>query len=375
MVKGAWISVSYTSSIVVPDGKGKYKQSPDQRVFAQDQEFSVQVNLTGTNVGTNVAYNVNFTVILSENVAILTKQLDPQLAYNLTQIGSDDVLILNPVCDLAPGDRDTEILYLTYKKSGKRLLQTGTLTFFKSVSAQIDLTATTIQVTQTIPTPLTFTISTLARDTVVFDQNTITADTAGNLLIILHVTAYTSVCKDPRFMFYYSTVNLVCVDNATDPLGNCSKTFFSTNTMIRAVSPASTLYNNPIPYYFKGELKSATFNYTVEVYDDQMNLLATNFWLFNYAETAKATNANNQNNQYSNNTCLTCNQTQTNGTNITIANNTGNSTNITNGTIIQIYSTTQDNTFPLWATILIPIVAVTLIIILGIIVSKDVERK
>ena len=372
-VKGAWLSVSYVSSIVVPDGNGSYKTSPDQRVFAQDTQFVVQVNLTARNIGTAAAYNVNFTIILASGVSVITKLINPGLAYNISTVGVDTTVKINPVCDLAPGDADMEILYLIYKKNGRRLLSTGSLVLFQSLSADVDLTASSIHVTQTIATPLTFSVSSLARDVVTLDVISITNGPNGLPVIGLQATATTSVCKDPRFIFYYCTENLVCTDNTTDSNGFCSRTFSTTNTIIRAISSTTTASSTPIPSYFTGTVTSAEFNYTVEAYDDQMNLLATGWRAINYKLPVNNPQSNQTNPSNQTNVVIVTPTPQNNSQpNNTIQNNTNNPTN---NTIIEQHINQESSSFPLWAIILIPVCGVTLIIIAAIILIKRYRKR
>ena len=163
-VKGAWISVSYSSALVISDGAGGYKASTDQRIYATDVSLTLQVNLTAKNIGTDVAYNVNYTLNLAQGVTVLTNLFAPGLEYNITTVNGITTVKLNPVCRLAPGDSDTQIIYLVYNKLFRRLLQTGSLVFFNDVNAELQTKSSKEQVKQIIKAPLALAVSELPRD-------------------------------------------------------------------------------------------------------------------------------------------------------------------------------------------------------------------
>ena len=181
-VKGAWISISYATQLVINNGNGGYSAASIQTIFATDTSLTMQVNLTAKNIGTDVAYNVNYTLVLAPGVTVLTNLLAPGLQYNISTVNGATTVKLNPYCRLAPGDSDTQILYLLYNKLFRRLLHTGSLVLFHDVNAELDVENSPTQVKQDLKAPLALSVTALPRDTVSQQPNAHTNPENQNII-------------------------------------------------------------------------------------------------------------------------------------------------------------------------------------------------
>jgi hypothetical protein len=376
-VRGPWLKVSYTTKIVISDGKGGYVDSPDQRIFGNDKQFTVRGQFTTKNVGTAVAYRVNFTVVLAEGVTVIKEKLNATLNYTVTPADGDSVLALNGQSTFSPGETSSQVIYLAYtiNNSRRRLLATGgSLTFIKVVSANMDLTAAAgaMQVTQSIKTPLVYTLTDTVRDVVALSGSATDPGTKPKIDLTATPTPTTTTAgKAIRYIFYKTMSNINCVSHPTDGAGQCS-VFGAQTEIIRALDASNVYQHELIPASFTGTLNSAKLEYKVESYNENKLLLATATWVFQYSKAVEETKPVEKPDPQPvppKKEEKPVNNTQNNNNN---NNNNNKTTNETNGTVIvqaDVFASSAD-ALPLWAIILIPLAALIVVAAAAIIIIR-----
>lgn len=386
MSKGAWLSVSYTSTIMCYQN-GVLLSNSDQRMFQQDVDTIILVDIMTQNVGTDTAYHVNLTLSVSPAVQIMYNMLPAGLTYTTSVDATGYTnLGLNPGISFAAGDSYSLMVYLKVKTLFfRRLLASTTgVTFINGVSAAVDLLQApgADSVVQSISTPLTYSVYTAPRDDVTLTVNSLTS---GNVPIYrLQATANPIITvqgSSVRYLFTRQILSLTCTDDpiSTSSNGKCSSIPTGTTTLNGGTTPMNIIVDSPIPSSFTGSVTGGTFFYMVQTYDQNMLLLASS----NTSLVSDAT-GNNQNNNQGSNT------NPSPGTNITNPNNQGNNqsnnntvnppannktvNNQTDNTDGGLFGGSAGSSLPLWAMIVIPSAVLVIIVVAAVLVCKMYRR-
>ena len=382
MSKGAWLSVSYTSSIQYMQN-GVLTANPDQRLFMADLQIIVLVEITAKNTGTDTAYHVNFTLSVAPGVAIMYSEMPSDINYTSAKdaLGNTN-LNLNPMISFAAGDSYSMFVYLQIATLYfRRLLASSqSVTFITGLSAAVDLLLTpgADSVTQNIATPLTFSVSTSTRDNVSLSLTPISY--GSKPIYQVKATAYpllTSSGFSVRYLFTRQIGGLVCTDdpNSTSINGKCSSIPTSQTLLNGGVSAINAVADSPIPPTFTGTVTSGIYFYQVSTYDQNMMQLAYANATLQLTNNVIVNPNSNPTPPPSNNTNPVNNQTNplpsNNTSNSTPDNNTDNNTNNNSDGLLGI---SAGSSFPLWAMILIPSAVFAVIVVAGVVVCKKYKR-
>ena len=279
--RGAWLKVSYTYSIVVPNGKGGYTASPDQRMFMDDADFTVKTRLTVSNTGNEIAYFVNMSAVLGENIVVLTEQLRNTLNYSVVPTEKTSAIYLYPSAKIPPTEPYSEEVYLRYHKSSSRRLLAdypSTLNFISSASADVDLVATPgiDRVSQTIQQKLAFSLLQRLRDQVTLESGV--SDPHAKPIVHLVATATPTLTlkkNKVRFKFYKKLTNLACISDSKNMVtGNCANIIQNTEAVLGSISDKNIIDDTVVPTSFTGQVVYGVYTYRVETLDESKAILA-----------------------------------------------------------------------------------------------------
>ncbi len=381
--KGAWLEINYDINRVSVTN-ATYTVINDQRIFSTDTNVTIQIEIITQNTGTDVAYNVNMTVIVAYGLTIIEELLPKGIAYNITVKGDSTVLTMYTKRSFAAGDKLSEMVYVKYRDltstKVRRLLTatTASVACIESVSADIDLKATSgvATVSQSIDTPLTVSVITSDKDTV----SLAVATSFVNYLPTFKVTATPTPTltlttnKAVRSILYRQIVALDCEDNTSDSAhGLCSSISMSEVT-IKSVSATMTATDSPIASTFTGTVRSGQYKYRVETYDENMLLLAESSWtgVAQRPSTSASQSQDNTNGgDTKGSTDTSSNGSSNNSSNGTDVSSKGdNSSDSSNNTSSASTSESSAYSLPLWAIILIPVGAFAVIMTAAILIYR-----
>ncbi len=378
--KGAWLQVSYGMSVVTLASDGSYVDADDQRFFSTDESGTVRVTINTTNVGTDTAYHANFTAILAEGISLIESKMPTDLKYTLTPQGVNTILKMNTGKSYAPGDLLSQIIYVKFVtvNSRRRMLATTTSrSFIKSITADIDLTATvgSVQVSQTISTPLTVSVYTSDRDSVTLSATV----TMVNSKPVFKVTALASPTTTAsgnkvRYEITRSISAMSCDNNAADATNGQCSSISTAETYVLSISETNTVDDSPIPSTFTGYVRSGLYQYTVTTYDESKKKLATTTWSgVAQITSSDPTNTNGNGSNNSNNggsTNNSSNGSSNNNSNGDPVKPVDNESNNTNGTTTESAKSGGSYSLPTYAIVLIPCAAFVVILLAAILIYR-----
>eukprot|EP00830_Metopus_es_P013292 TRINITY_DN3208_c0_g1_i5.p1 TRINITY_DN3208_c0_g1~~TRINITY_DN3208_c0_g1_i5.p1 ORF type:complete len:1569 (-),score=239.63 TRINITY_DN3208_c0_g1_i5:13-4719(-) len=366
--KGAWLQVSYSALVGTLTGS-VFTASSSQSIFKADKEVTMKVLIKTKNVGTDTAYYTNMTLSVVQGVAFLTNYIPPGISYTVTNTDGGDVLKMNTKRSFAAGDLQSEVVYIKFNApTARRLLASTTgFTVIKSVSADIDLTATSgsVQVSQTMSTPLSLSVITNDRDSVTLF---VTAQFVnGKPVFTLKGTAKPSLTlagKNVRYQFYRQVVSVDCDNDVNSPATGTCSALTAGKVTLGSLSESNLFQDKPISDSFTGYVRSGVYRYTVETYSETKQMLASTIVERVLEKPAEAAKPNNGNQQDINNQANNTSGDPSNVTRPIIRNQT-------NETITDASDSQKGEYYlPLWAIILIPVAALLVILIAAVLIYR-----
>ena len=376
--KGAWMQIGYSIKVVKQAANGTYYVAEDQRFFASDETGTVRVTMGATNIGSDTAYNVNFTAILAEGITLIESEMSKDINYTVKVLGVNSVLKLETGRSLGPGDTYSEVIHVKFVKLNRRrvLASTTSRSFIKSISADINLadSASAVQVSQSISTPLTVSVYTSDRDSVTLSATVVMTNSKP----VFSVTALaspttTSSGAAVRYLITRSIKAISCDDNTADTTANGKCSSISTSeTTVKSISSTRTVTDQPIPSSFTGYVRSGLYQYTVTTYDENKVTLAVTTWsgvaqASSSSSGGSETGGNNNNNNNGGNNNNNGGTEEQKGDPIKPVDNGSSDSN---DTFTSSSSSSGSYSLPTYAIVLIPTCAFVVILLAAIFIYR-----